>query len=168
MESFIDKCKSIIEIFAKQTSLNILVFSGAITCLIAFYFPQNKPILYICVGLWTFLITNLAVKYIPIIREKFQITKLLNDPQFQRKALIKLDDSSLELLWHLYFIYPESAEYDSTWASVNHVIAKKMVISSNQYDFSLDRPLSLQPWVYKAITKNKDIFSKFEKEYECY
>lgn len=65
MDKVLDGFKTVLENFAKQTSLNILLFTGVITSGFMYWRTSNDVALYVAFGCLIFLIMNLLVKYIP-------------------------------------------------------------------------------------------------------
>ena len=104
MDKVLDGFKTVLENFAKQTSLNILLFTGVITSGFMYWRTSNDVALYVAFGCLIFLIMNLLVKYIPKWNEKRQekrFTKRLNNPKLQKKFLSNLYEYDLEVLQDL-------------------------------------------------------------------
>jgi len=166
-DKLIEGLKAFVEAFAKQVSLNVLLFTAASVSTLIYMRSKCEIALYIGFGCLVFLITSLLVRYVPKAyssRMEKKLYKKLRKPRFQRKMLSKLDSYELEILLELYEEYPEPQIYDVDSPVIVALSSRMMVHGSNQL-IPLDvgrfhRYYTLQPWVKQALDNNKEFLEK--------
>lgn len=174
MGKFIDTLKSIIENFAKQTTLNVLAFTGSFITSVIYITMHSMTVLYIDIGFTVFLITNLSVKYIPILHNKYidkKHMKLINTQKGQEKILSELDEYELQIISDLYYVYPNTLPFDIASASIMRLSENGMIVKSPytlpndmwNINGKMNWNYILQPFMKKALDNNPRFLKKKRK-----
>ena len=174
MNKFVDTLKSIIENFAKQTTLNVLAFTGSFITSVIYITMHSMTALYADIGFIVFLITNLSVKYIPILHEKYidkKHMKLIITQKGQEKILSGLDEYELQIISELYYVYPDTLPFDVASASIMQLSENGMIIKAPYMtptdmlsnNGKMNWNYTLQPFMKKALDNNPKFLKKKRK-----
>jgi len=165
-DKWIEGLKTFMETFAKQVSLNVLLFTVSSVSALIYIRSKSEIALYVGFGCLIFLITSLMVKYIPKLyartKEK-KFYKRFYKPRFQKKMLSKLDSDELDIIRELYETYPEQQSYDAYSTPIAVLIEYAMIRGEGrliQEGYILTQRYTLQPWVKQALDKNKEFLEK--------
>jgi len=165
-DKLIDGIKTFMANFAKQISLNVLLFTITFVSALAYWRLRNEIALYIGFGCLVFLVTSLLVKYVPKLyartKEK-KFYKRFQKPRFQKKMLSKLNSFELDIIRELYEEYPELLMYDANSTPIANLNEYSMIRGTGLLipDVgTFQQYYTLQPWVKQALDKNKEFLEK--------
>ena len=165
MKELVSLLKSVIDIFAKQVSLNAFLIACATTFLIVAY--VNANIIFGCIGggIFLFVILNFIAKnfitYVNKISMK-RFEKSMKNPDNQLIFLKSLDDDEFQVLFGLFESYPDGLFLSWVNGAVLQLNKKHCLLYiqgtflSGNSDGNFGRFCSLQPWVKKCMDNHQE------------